>query len=122
MIGTVPVAGLTLLLGVDRFMSEARAITNLIGNGVATLVIARWENAVNMQRVRAMLDGEAVVDVPVAALVETPIFLDGLVIESTDGVMGPGCPATDTLRAHGLLARAVARRSTRRFDRVRPAS
>ena len=41
---TIPVAGLALLLGVDRFMSEARAITNLIGNAVATVVIARWEN------------------------------------------------------------------------------
>ena len=41
--GNVPVAGLALLLGVDRFMSEARAITNLIGNGVATMVVARWE-------------------------------------------------------------------------------
>ena len=41
----VPVEGVALLLGVDRFMSEARAITNLIGNGVATLVIARSENA-----------------------------------------------------------------------------
>ncbi|HWK47340.1 MAG TPA: dicarboxylate/amino acid:cation symporter [Stellaceae bacterium] len=43
--GTVPVEGLALLLGVDRFMSEARAITNLIGNAVATVVIAKTENA-----------------------------------------------------------------------------
>jgi len=42
-IGTVPVAGLTLLLGVDRFMSEMRALTNMIGNGVATIVVAKWE-------------------------------------------------------------------------------
>lgn len=42
---TVPIEGVALLLGVDRFMSEARAITNLIGNGVATLVISRSENA-----------------------------------------------------------------------------
>ncbi|HVJ62432.1 MAG TPA: cation:dicarboxylase symporter family transporter, partial [Tahibacter sp.] len=41
--GRVPVEGVALVLGVDRFMSEARAITNLIGNGVATMVIARWE-------------------------------------------------------------------------------
>ncbi|HNV73590.1 MAG TPA: cation:dicarboxylase symporter family transporter, partial [Gemmatimonadaceae bacterium] len=41
----VPLEGLALLLGVDRFMSEARAITNLIGNGVATLVISRSEKA-----------------------------------------------------------------------------
>lgn len=41
----IPLEGLALLLGVDRFMSEAGAITNIIGNGVATLVIARSENA-----------------------------------------------------------------------------
>ncbi len=41
---TVPVAGLALILGIDRFMSEARALTNFIGNGVACVVVARWEN------------------------------------------------------------------------------
>ncbi len=41
---SIPVAGMALLLGVDRFMSEARAITNLIGNGVATVVVAKMEN------------------------------------------------------------------------------
>ena len=51
----VPVEGVAILLGVDRFMSEARAITNLIGNGAATLVIARSENAFDeRQRVRAV--------------------------------------------------------------------
>ena len=54
--GTVPVAGLALLLGIDRFMSEARAITNLIGNGVATVVIARWEGALDMDRMNAVLN------------------------------------------------------------------
>ena len=43
-LGTVPVAGIALLLGVDRFMSQVRALTNLTGNAVATVVIARWEN------------------------------------------------------------------------------
>jgi aerobic C4-dicarboxylate transport protein len=51
----IPLAGLALLLGVDRFMSEARAITNLIGNAVATMVIARWEGALDMPRVRRIL-------------------------------------------------------------------
>jgi aerobic C4-dicarboxylate transport protein len=54
---TIPVAGLTLLLGVDRFMSEARAITNLIGNAVATMVIAKWDGALDLERARAILDG-----------------------------------------------------------------
>jgi aerobic C4-dicarboxylate transport protein len=53
----IPVAGLALLLGVDRFMSEARAITNLIGNTVAALVIARWEGAIDMATARTVLNG-----------------------------------------------------------------
>ena len=57
-IETLPVAGLTLLLGVDRFMSEARALTNLVGNGVATVVVARWENALNVERMNRKLGGE----------------------------------------------------------------
>jgi len=43
-IPTIPVAGMALLIGIDRFMSMARAVVNMIGNGVATLVVARWEN------------------------------------------------------------------------------
>jgi aerobic C4-dicarboxylate transport protein len=57
---TIPVAGLTLLLGVDRFMSEARAITNLIGNAVATMVVAKWDGALDLARARRILDGERV--------------------------------------------------------------
>lgn len=52
----IPVSGLVLLLGVDRFLNEARAVTNLIGNGVATIVVARWEGALDMIQARAMLD------------------------------------------------------------------
>ena len=40
---SIPVAGLALILGIDRFMSEARSLTNFIGNGVATIVVSRWE-------------------------------------------------------------------------------
>ena len=43
MVPDIPIAALALLVGVDRFMSECRALTNLVGNGIATLVIARWE-------------------------------------------------------------------------------
>ncbi len=53
--GKIPVAGLALLLGIDRFMSEARAITNLIGNGVATMVVAKWEGALDIERARFVL-------------------------------------------------------------------
>ena len=54
-VGHVPVAGLALILGVDRFMSEARALTNLIGNAVATLVVGRWCDAVDQQQLRRRL-------------------------------------------------------------------
>jgi aerobic C4-dicarboxylate transport protein len=53
--GSIPVAGLTLLLGIDRFMSEARALTNFVGNAVATLVVSRWENQLDVARVRTLL-------------------------------------------------------------------
>jgi aerobic C4-dicarboxylate transport protein len=49
---TIPLEGLAFLLGVDKFMSEARAITNIIGNGVATLVIAKSENELDMEAVQ----------------------------------------------------------------------
>ena len=55
--GKVPVEGVALILGVDRFMSEARAITNVIGNGVATMFVARWENLRNDVVMNAALDG-----------------------------------------------------------------
>ena len=54
-VGNIPVAGLTLLLGIDRFMSEARAITNLIGNGVATVAVSRWEGELDVDRARRIL-------------------------------------------------------------------
>ncbi len=58
-IPTVPVAGLALILGIDRFMSEARALTNLIGNGVATVVVSRWENELDScQLARGLNKGE----------------------------------------------------------------
>ena len=56
-IPSIPIAGLALLLGVDRFMSEARAITNLIGNAVATLAVARWTGTLDLIEVRRTLDG-----------------------------------------------------------------
>ena len=57
-IPTLPVAGLALIIGIDRFMSEARAITNLIGNGVGTVVIAKWDGALDSRRMTGILNGE----------------------------------------------------------------
>jgi aerobic C4-dicarboxylate transport protein len=61
-VGTVPVAGLALILGIDRFMSEARALTNLIGNGVATLVVAKWTGELDEKRLHAALNNESWVE------------------------------------------------------------
>jgi aerobic C4-dicarboxylate transport protein len=61
-IPTIPVAGLALILGIDRFMSEARALTNLIGNGVATVVAAKWENELDEQKLHAMLNPMSIKD------------------------------------------------------------
>lgn len=55
-IPTVPVAGLALILGIDRFMSEARALTNLIGNGVAAVVISRWEKELDSKQLAMVLN------------------------------------------------------------------
>jgi Na+/H+-dicarboxylate symporter len=63
-IGVLPVAGLALLVGVDRFMAEIRAATNLTSNIIATLVIGRWVGAVDNERAQAILDsGEKPEDV-----------------------------------------------------------
>ncbi|NUA28517.1 dicarboxylate/amino acid:cation symporter [Cupriavidus basilensis] len=69
-VGHVPVAGLALILGIDRFMSEARALTNLIGNGVATVVVAKWTGDLDMARMHRRLDNEsdAEADEPEAVL------------------------------------------------------
>lgn len=58
-IGTIPVASIAIILGVDRFMSEARALTNLIGNGVATVVVAKLEHALDIEEMRRQLSGLA---------------------------------------------------------------
>ena len=73
----IPVAGLALLVGVDRFMSEARAITNLIGNTVATLAVARWDGALDLERCTRVLDGKAPQDDSGAVITPEPAALAG---------------------------------------------
>jgi aerobic C4-dicarboxylate transport protein len=51
---TIPVAGMALILGIDRFMSEARALVNMIGNGVATVVMARWEGELSDAQIKTL--------------------------------------------------------------------
>jgi len=61
-VGHVPVAGLALILGIDRFMSEARALTNLVGNGVATVVVGKWCGELDTQRMKRVLNNETDAD------------------------------------------------------------
>jgi len=55
-VGHLPVAGLALILGIDRFMSESRALTNLIGNGVATVVVAKWVGQLDETQLKETLE------------------------------------------------------------------
>ncbi|OKP03092.1 dicarboxylate/amino acid:cation symporter [Xenorhabdus eapokensis] len=55
---SVPVAGMALILGIDRFMSECRALTNLVGNACASIVVARWENALDKEKMNQILNGD----------------------------------------------------------------
>ena len=59
---TIPVAGMALILGIDRFMSEARALTNFIGNGVATVVVSKWEKELDTARMDDVLNGRVPVE------------------------------------------------------------
>lgn len=63
MVPSVPVAGMALILGVDRFMSECRSLTNFIGNAVATVVVARWEGAFDTTRWQQTLSGDVRADI-----------------------------------------------------------
>lgn len=56
---SVPIAGLAIILGIDRFMSECRSITNFIGNAVATIVVAKWDKALDWELLKSALDGKA---------------------------------------------------------------
>jgi len=61
-IPALPVAGLALLIGIDRFMSGARALTNLIGNGLATIIVAKWDGQLDMRRLQRVFNGETVAE------------------------------------------------------------
>src|SRR3954465_984599 len=82
-VGTVPAAGIMLVFGIDKFMSECRALVNFCGNAVATLFIAHWDRTLDRDRVRRVLRGEDVaplheideVSDPVAVTVPSPIPL-----------------------------------------------
>lgn len=59
---TVPVAAMVLILGIDRFMAECRSLTNIIGNGVAAIVVCAWEGALDREKLNASLSGSSSLD------------------------------------------------------------
>lgn len=73
-LGTIPAAGIMLIFGIDKFMSECRAIVNFTGNAVATLFIAWWDRTLDADRVRRVFNGETVEPMPI----ETPTGPDGV--------------------------------------------
>jgi aerobic C4-dicarboxylate transport protein len=66
----IPLESLAILVGIDRFMSECRALTNLVGNGVATVVISRWEKEVTSEQLQANLKAKHSIAATVA---EAPV-------------------------------------------------
>ena len=75
-VGHVPVAGLALILGIDRFMSEARALTNIIGNGIATIVVGKWCKELDEEKLHSVL-GKSDAKIPeMPELPEPKVFRD----------------------------------------------
>ncbi|MCL2525219.1 MAG: dicarboxylate/amino acid:cation symporter [Betaproteobacteria bacterium] len=74
----LPVEGMVLVLGVDRFMSECRSLTNFTGNAVAAIVVSRWDKQLDQQRLHAVLDNPALLDQPevIDEPANTPVLLD----------------------------------------------
>jgi aerobic C4-dicarboxylate transport protein len=70
---TIPVAGMALILGIDRFMSEARALVNMIGNGVAAVVMAKWEGELDHARMQAVLHGDVPTDDALSEAAVAPV-------------------------------------------------
>lgn len=86
-IDTLPVAGLTLLLGVDIFMSQIRSATNLIGNGVAAVVVSHWERALDTAQAKKVLDGETVMQADEPEEVSDEEMEDEVPIKKNNRVM-----------------------------------
>ncbi len=86
-IDTLPVAGLALLVGIDIFMSEMRSVTNLIGNGVATIVVSKWEKALDVKKAQRVLDGETDLEADSPEEVSDLSIEDPYELEKHAGVM-----------------------------------
>ncbi|MGW0788080.1 C4-dicarboxylate transporter DctA [Streptomyces sp. NPDC002911] len=83
-VGHVPAAGIMLIFGIDKFMSECRALVNFYGNAVATLFIAKWENDLDLTRARKVLAGEIVETLPSAHPAATSVLPEPAAASETD--------------------------------------
>lgn len=86
-IETLPVAGLALIVGIDMFMSTIRAVTNVIGNGVATVVVSKWEKALDNQKAQRVLDGETEEEADLPEKVADENMNDDVKIEKAAGIL-----------------------------------
>ena len=77
-VGHIPVAAIALIFGIDRFMSEGRALTNLIGNTVATIVVAKWEKEIDLPTAQRLIGKKKVIPAdPIEKLQATPVYSEG---------------------------------------------
>ncbi|MFJ9555233.1 C4-dicarboxylate transporter DctA [Nocardiopsis sp. NPDC101807] len=97
----IPLAGIALIVGIDRFMSEARSLTNLIGNAVGTLVIARWTGGLDRDRLREVLDRPNTIDMDALMSYDAE---EGAAARAREG----DSPATGTAGAEGADAAPAA--------------
>lgn len=89
----VPLAGIALIVGIDRFMSEARALTNLTGNGIGTLVVARWTGHLDRARLHQVLENPTLVNVD--QIMQAQMHASRQALTPTDATIVDGLPAAD---------------------------
>jgi aerobic C4-dicarboxylate transport protein len=101
-LGTIPAAGIMLIFGIDKFMSECRALVNFCGNAVATLFIAWWDKSLDIDRVRRVFNGDDVGPLDAASDTAVSASRTGGTEADDDGGRGPRS-------RDGVLAEATAR-------------
>ncbi|SFL21386.1 Sodium:dicarboxylate symporter family protein, partial [Mesorhizobium albiziae] len=103
---TVPVAGMALILGIDRFMSECRALTNFVGNAVASLVVARWEGELDQAHLQAAFCGHQLAETLTG---QPPIARPPSQVAASRPDKSPGCSQALTIDPQGSKQRFAGR-------------
>jgi aerobic C4-dicarboxylate transport protein len=109
-IGTIPAAGIMLIFGIDKFMSECRALTNLCGNAVASIVVSKWEGQFDLARARRVLDGDEISDFDLLVEDDTLVTerMDDSVLAALAAAPPAATPASTRLDANGHKTGGVA--------------